>query len=733
MRRGLLLVLLPPLLSPVAARARDLSPGARAELVRLDVVVTDARGRLVRDLTREDFGVLEDGKPQRITNFMFVGETRSASAPSAKPGAPAESPAEHAGGPGRCIVIVVDDLHLARQDVDRAKEALRGFVDGLVGAEDGVALVTTSGSGGVPELSLDRAVLRAAINGLSGREAVVTPAGGPQMTPVQAELILRGERSALRLAARTMMDQADALFDPSGPRAVTEAAHGFAPGDVDPQERAAALEVQRQARGILSEALRLSEVTLVRIAGVLRALSPLPGRKLCLLVSGGFLVGAGTSDEQSRQLRQVIDAAGRARAVVYSLDTRGWATNGADAGVVGTGAPPGLQERVAGQAEKEFREVLQGLANDTGGFVVRGTNELAGGLRRMLEDRDAYYLVAYEPDNLKHDGRFRKIDVRLPGHPGFAARARNGYLAPDDRGRAAGSDRPDATAPPAGVGAPGDLDEAEARAALGAPLPPNGIPVGLTADYVDLPPAGPQAIVQAHVDVAGLRSEVDGGRPRAAVELVGGVYDTTGHPVGPPFGTRYDLALAPAEHQRTVQAGLQYQHRSLLEPGRYEVRLIVREPGLAPLGGAAQRVEIPDLREGKLTLSGLFLSASAGTTGSLAPDGTMDSDALHDAQVRRRFKRSEGLTFQLYVYNVQADEKGASDVVLQAQIRSGANVVAASRPQPVTLRQKDGVPLPQSNGMSLEDLAPGHYALRVVVVDRKAIATAFRDVDFAVE
>ncbi|HUL78001.1 MAG TPA: hypothetical protein VL691_12115, partial [Vicinamibacteria bacterium] len=354
-------------------------------------------------------------------------------------------------------------------------------------------------------------------------------------------------------------------------------------------------------------------------------------------------------------------------------------------------------------------------------------------LRRILEDSDTYYLVAYEPHNLRHDGRFRKIAVRLPRHPDFAVRARNGYLAPDDRSLAARSDRPDATAPPAGVAAPGVLDEAEARAALGAPLPPNGVPVRLTADYVDLPPAGPQAIVQAHVDVAGLRWEVVEGRHRTAVELVGGVYDTTGSPVGPPFGTRYDLALAPDEHERTVRTGLQYQHRSFLEPGRYEVRLIVREPGLPPLGGAAQRVEIPDLREGKLTLSGLFLSVSGGATGSLAPDSARDSDAVHDAQVRRRFKRSEGLTFQLYVYNVQADEKGASDVVLQAQIRSGANVVAASRPQPVTLRQKDGVPLPQSNGMSLEDLAPGHYALRVVVVDRKAIATAFRDVEFAVE
>ncbi len=83
------------------------------------------------------------------------------------------------------------------------------------------------------------------------------------------------------------------------------------------------------------------------------------------------------------------------------------------------------------------------------------------------------------------------------------------------------------------------------------------------------------------------------------------------------------------------------------------------------------------------------------------------------------------------MYNVSRDEKGASDVVLQAQIRSGTSVIAASKPQPVALQQKDGVPLPETNGMSLEGLAAGAYELRVV--DRKANATTHRSVDLNVE
>ena len=66
----------------------------------------------------------------------------------------------------------------------------------------------------------------------------------------------------------------------------------------------------------------------------------------------------------------------------------------------------------------------------------------------------------------------------------------------------------------------------------------------VTADYLDLPPEGPQAIVQARVDVAGLRWREADGRHRTDVELLGGVYDAAGNPVGLPFGRSFELDLA---------------------------------------------------------------------------------------------------------------------------------------------------------------------------------------------
>lgn len=726
----------------VSARSQDTVLVAKVEVVQVDVVVTDPHGELVRDLARGDFELLEDGRPQRVTHFLVAGRSSAAPAvpsPAPEAAAPEEraTPAERASGPGRHVVLVVDDLHIAPGNLEYAKQALRRLVGEFAEADDNIALVTTGSPRVILQPTRDRAVIRQAIGRLRVREAIVAPARGSQMTPAQAELILGGDRSALQLAARTLIAEPGSMLDTTSPQAAVEAPAGAvptAPGvDAEAKERVAAREAERQARAILAEALRFSAATLGVIDDVLRSLSPLPGRKLCLLVSDGFLVGTRTSEERTRDLQRIVDTATRSGAVVYALDSHGLVSTGGDASVGGTGVSPGLQAQVERRTEQLLRETLKAVADDTGGFLVRGTNDLAAGLRRMLEDNETYYLMAYEPSNTKRDGRFRRIQVRLPRHPGFTLRTRKGYFAPDDRRRARKPDQPAGAGPLASVIAPGPLDDAEARAVLNAPIPANGIPVRLTTDYLDLPPAGPQAVVRAHVDLAGLRWQEVQGRQQAALELVGGVYDAGGNPVGSPFGRRAELDLTPAEYKRATKTGLQYQQLVPLGPGRFQVRLVARELKLAQLGGAAQWVEIPDLGEKTLAMSGVFLSSSAPTTAGAPADGAVGTETVRDVHTLRRFKRSESLYFQLYVYNPLVDEKGASDVVLQAQIWSAGKVIAASKPQPATLRQKDGVPLPETNGMSLEGLTPGSYELRVVVVDRKANATTFRRVDFSVE
>ena len=723
--------------APTPAPGQQVVPGARAEVVQLDAVVTDARGALVRDLTQDDFQILEDGKPHRVSQFFVVTRSRpvpaSTPAPS-DPGVVVEAPSvvtppagDSAAAPGRQVVILVDDLHIGLQSMVEAKRSLRRFVDEVASPDDAIAVVTTSGAGPIQQLTRERAIVGQALERLITREPSTSTNRSARLTPEQAALVLKGDRSALQLAIETVMTEPGTLLDANSPQAAVEggggpgaqsaagAAAGAAGATRDAVEKVAQREIERQAVQLLNEALRYSNATLNTLEDVVRSFAPMPGRKLCLVVSDGFLDGAGSRESRAIDLRRVLDAATRSGTVVYALDSRGLLT-GADASTAAVGASPGVQARVERAAEQIKRDTLTTLADGTGGFLVRGTNDLMGGLRRMLDDNEAYYLLAYEPINTKRDGRFRKIEVRLPRRPDLKVRTRSGYYAPD----ASKPATPTRAAAPAAPASSLPVAPAEARAVLSAPIDAGGIPVALRADYLDLPPAGSQVLVRAQVDLSKMRWQEAEGRHRADVELLGGVFDSTGQPVGMPFGRRAELALDPKEYERALTAGLQYQQRLALPPGKYEVRLVARERGLVQQGGASQSVEVPDLKEKKLAMSGLFLStASAGA-------------AATTETVSHRFMRGASLSFQFYVYNPALDADGRSDVVLQAQVWSGGKATAASPVQPVRLQQKDGVPVPETNVMGLEGLPAGAYELRVVVQDRKGSATTFRRVPFTI-
>jgi hypothetical protein len=303
-------------------------------------------------------------------------------------------------------------------------------------------------------------------------------------------------------------------------------------------------------------------------------------------------------------------------------------------------------------------------------------------------------------------------------------RTRAGYFAPDDRKREARA----AVKPPPAAGAVATLDDGAARTALAeaSTARPTALQVRLSADYVALDATGPQVIVNAHIDLARAAWTDGPGRRRADLEIVGGLYDAQGAPVGTVFGRQAVVEVAIRDQPRALAQGLTYRHVLPLPPGRYEVRLLARQPNGGVAGLASQSIEVPDLAARALTLSGVFLAAS-GTQEVAA------ADAIR-AQAVRRFRRDSSIDFQVYAYNVTDADARAADAVLQAQVWSpDGKTLAASRPVPLRLERKDGTVLPETNTIGLAGLEPGAYELRVVVVDRRANATATRRLDFAIE
>ena len=109
---------------------------SRVEVVRVDVAVTDTKGRPVPDLSASDFEVREDGTPQTITSFAYVEVGTATSPPAVQPpsgerGILPAAPAPVSPRPRqrRIMAFVVDDLNLSRVSMTRVRDLLERFVE----------------------------------------------------------------------------------------------------------------------------------------------------------------------------------------------------------------------------------------------------------------------------------------------------------------------------------------------------------------------------------------------------------------------------------------------------------------------------------------------------------------------------------------------------------------------------------------------------------------------------
>ena len=117
------------------------------DYVDVDVVVTDERGNFVRDLDRDDFELLEDGKPVKIDTFSVVEIPVERHDQTAFGG---RSVAEDVRSnrstlAGRFYVIVLDDMGTSPLRSPYVIKAARQFVQQHFASNDTAAVVYTSG------------------------------------------------------------------------------------------------------------------------------------------------------------------------------------------------------------------------------------------------------------------------------------------------------------------------------------------------------------------------------------------------------------------------------------------------------------------------------------------------------------------------------------------------------------------------------------------------------------
>jgi VWFA-related protein len=656
-------------------------------LVQVDANVTDNRGNSVTDLKAGDFEILQDGKPQAITNFSYINiqPDAVAAAPTriapAKGGAPAPPPTTlKMDQVRRTIALVVDDLGLSFAGTVYVRNALKKFVDQEMQPGDLVAIVRTgAGIGALQSFTADKRQLYAAI-----------------------------DRVKFNAFGRVGVSSFQPLG--SGPHA-------------DPEE-----------------ASIMSAGTLGAIRYVVGGLREVPGRKSVVLFSENLqlFIGRDTDPRVMDEVRRLTDAANRSSVVIYSIDPRGLQTYNLTAADNTAGMSPRQIARVPMQrATQVFRsqDGLVQLADQTGGLFLHDTNDISGALHKVMVDSQGYYLIGYHPDAGTFDAKtgqpkYHRIQVRVK-RPGLHVRSRNGFLGTSDR-----EVMPVARTP-----------QQQILHALTSPFNSGTIPVRLTGLFSYAGKTGSYLNSMLYIDAKALKFEDEPDDwHKAVLEIVAVTFGDNGQAVDE-TGKTYTLRLPGDLYRQALRTGFVYtMHHVVKKPGAYQLRVALRDSMSQQLGSASQFVEVPDVHKGHLTLSSLVVREDDDTAPA-KPPAQGESPAVAEGHSTdnpdggpavRIFRRGTGLMYVCQVLNAQTAQGNQTELELHTRLFHGGNQIYEGKPMPLdTKSQPDPKSLIAGGAMKLgAGMTPGDYVLQVIVTDKLArdkYATTAQSMDFEIK
>ncbi|MGE3509719.1 MAG: VWA domain-containing protein [Vicinamibacterales bacterium] len=659
--------------APAPGAADAIDPGtptfkAQIEYVEVDVLVTDAQGRPVLDLTRDDFQVFEDGKRQTISAFTRV------EIPMERPDRPLFQPdsiepdtaSNERPFNGRLYVAVLDDLHTNVMRSQNVKNAARQFIERNLGANDLMAVIYTGGrSDWNQEFTSNRRLLLNAVDKFMGQKLQSATLNKTDEYYRRRDFV----DSTAELNSRTIDDPED-------------------------------MERAFKARNMLTSLRNIADW----FGGVHGR------RKTMLLFSEGIdyditdmLRGMTARASQAstiiEETRDAIAAATRNNVSIYAVDPRGLTTMGDDTIAVsslGNQDNPGNGLGLTGlYNELRLSQMsLQSLADETGGFAAINTNQFASAFQRIVQDNSAYYVIAYYPPSNKRDGKFHKIEVKT-SRPGMTVRARKGYQAPRGKAR---------TAPTAGPGRPSP----ELMEAINSPIPVSGL--GMRMFVAPFKGTAPNASVLFGVELIGRTMALaqDG-----KVEITYVAVDAQGKTRG---GSTDMLTtnLRPETKSRVQQSGFRFLNRLELAPGRYHLRVGARDAAGAVSGSLIYTVEVPDFAKQPLGMSGILMTSMGGSAMLTAKADDQVKDLLPAAPIASRtFAQNDEIALFTEIYDNQSGPAHRVDITTTIQSDDGR----------VLFKTEDERNSSELNGakgaygyalrIPLNDVPPGAYVLHV--------------------
>lgn len=393
----------PPSPAPQTGAAAAPQPGdqptfrAGVNFVRVDAIVTDRQGNPVTDLTADDFEVIEDDTRQTIETFRLVKVDIAAPVESTRPlQTRADEEVAAQNEDARIFVFFLDEYNVRLGSSLAARKHLIDFVQTQLGPRDLVSVMYPLSPLDTVVLTRDHEQLVHAIERFQGRKFDYTPRNAleDRYANQPTEVVERIRRQVSLSALTGLAVKLGSLRE--GRKAIVLVSEGYL--------------------AMLPPQLRNPIATMPGLGNPSRG-NPLAGENNLNEDRARF----GAELDVQSELQRVFEEANRSNTSIYAVDPRGLSTGEFD-------IQDNVMGRVSQDALRQTQSTLQVLAENTDGRAIINRNDLANGMKQIVRDSSAYYLLGYNSTQSRSDGKFHPIKVRVK-RPGTQVRARKGYWA----------------------------------------------------------------------------------------------------------------------------------------------------------------------------------------------------------------------------------------------------------------------------------------------------------------
>jgi VWFA-related protein len=678
---ALIAVFLCAVATPLARQdAAQRRPSFRAgvELIYVNVVVRDASGNIVRNLKPEDFTLVEDDKPQQITAFDFE-----------------EVPAE-------------------AMPVEAAPETI-------------APILKAAPAKPAPEAkpAADTAPAKADPIDLKNRRLIVLLFDASSMQPEELERAVESghEYIAKRLTAADLVAVAavgsslQIYQDFTADREVlTAALNRFSGVDtVGFQEGTSPTGEETDADGFVQDDSEFNifntDRRLAAIEQLSDALAPIQQKKSIVYFNSGMTQ---RGEDNQVQLRAAIDRAVKANVSIYPVDTRGLTAivpGGAASQSSGRGGTAMFSGRGVSRqfdSQSASQDTLVSLASDTGGKAFLDTNDFGGVYTKVINDTSAYYLIGYSSTNPSRDGRFRRIRVRMnKTAANLKVEHRNGYYATRDFVHSGKQDR-----------------EKQLQDQLMTDLSSTDLTVWMSTAFFRM--SDDRFYVPVSVAVPG--SEIPFARSsaqdRATIDVIGLMRDSQQRAVG---RLRETVKLSVQPAQDVKRKTVQYETGFTLPPGKYRLKVVVRENQSGAIGSYESDVVVPDLRRAPVKLSSVVLGTQTqpvterNAISPLARNGTQLVPSLTHV-----VSTGQPIYFYYEVYEPAIVQSGSPKLLTSiAFFRGKVRVYETPLVEVTRLDAPERKAAIFQYAVPAAALKPGYYTCQITIVDDVAGTFAF--------